>query len=194
MNEKVEFFYDYVSPYSYLANSQLASLGAEIIYRPILLGALMNSIGSQPPASLAARANYLFADVRRWADHYEIPYAMNPAFPMSTIKALRIALVADEMGRLDAVHQPLFDAVWVQELDANDDAVLTKIISDAGLSPEDTYSRIAGDDIKGRLRSNTDEAIERGVFGAPTFFVGDEMFFGNDRLHFVKAELGSAIP
>jgi 2-hydroxychromene-2-carboxylate isomerase len=192
MSRKVEFFYDYVSPYTYLANSQLANLNAAIVYRPILLGALMRGIGNQPPATLAARGKYLFADVRRWADQYQIPYTMNPAFPVNTIKALRVALVADEIGCLDAVHQPLFDAVWTQGLDVNDDAVLTKIISDAGLSPDDMYSRIAGDDIKGRLRSNTDEAIERGVFGAPTFFVGDEMFFGNDRLHFVKAELENA--
>ncbi|MFT5501289.1 MAG: 2-hydroxychromene-2-carboxylate isomerase [Woeseiaceae bacterium] len=193
MNRKVEFFYDYVSPYTYLANSQLANLNADIVYRPVLLGALMQSIGNQPPATLAARGNYLFADVRRWAAYYQIPYAMNPAFPVNTIKALRVALVADEMDRLDLLHQPLFDAVWAHGLDVNDDSVLTKIISDAGLVPDEIYPRITDDDIKARLRSNTDEAIERGVFGAPTFFVGDEMFFGNDRLHFVKAELEKAI-
>lgn len=189
MTKQIEFFYDYVSPYSYLANSQLDRLNADVIYRPILLGGLMQSIGNNPPARLAPRGDYMFKDLARWAACYKIPFAMNPAFPVNTIKALRVALVAQEEERLAAVHQPLFDAVWAHQLDVNDDGVIRQIVTAGGLEPDDVMQRIAADDIKGQLRANTDEAIERGAFGAPTFFVDGEMFFGNDRLQFVEAAL-----
>lgn len=189
MSRKLEFYFDYVSPYSYLANSQLAALDAEIVYRPILLGALMNNVGNKPPATLKPRGKYLFRDVQRWADHYGIPYRMNPVFPVNTIKALRVALVVQEEGKLHALHQAMFDAVWAHGLDVNDDKVLSDIISAAGLPPDAVMARIGTDDIKAKLRANTDEAQARGAFGAPTFFVGEEMFFGNDRMHFVRAAL-----
>jgi len=189
MSKKLEFFYDYVSPYTYLANSQLKGMDADIVYRPILLGALMKGIGNVPPARLAARGDYLFKDVARWAAHYDIPYAMNPAFPVNTIKALRVALVAQEEDCLGAVHQALFDAVWAKQLDVSDDEVLAGIIVSAGMTPDAVMQRITSDEIKTRLRENTEDAIAKGVFGAPTFFIDGEMFFGNDRLHFVTAAL-----
>ena len=190
MTKHIEFFYDYVSPYTYLANSQLSDLDGEIVYRPMLLGGLMHAIGNKPPALLKSRGKYLFQDVQRWANHYGVPYAMNPAFPVNTVKALRVALVALEDGLLGRIHQPMFDAVWANQLDVNDADVLSEILTDAGLATADIMRRIGTDAIKTKLRENTDEAIERGVFGAPTFFVDGEMYFGNDRLHFVKAALG----
>lgn len=189
MTRAVEFFYDYVSPYTYLANSQLAGLQCEVIYRPVLLGAIMKSIGNQPPARLKPRGNYLFTDVQRWADHYQLPYKMHPDFPLNTIKALRLALIAQDAGVFEPIHQALFAAAWEQALDVNDDAVLGKIIADAGASADDMLRQVASDEVKARLRDNTGEAISRGVFGAPTFFVNDEMYFGNDRLQFVRAAL-----
>lgn len=189
MTKPLEFFYDYVSPYTYLANSQLADLECDVIYRPVLLGAIMKSIGNQPPALLKPRGSYLFQDVRRWADLYRLPYKMHPNFPLNTVKALRLAIVAQDAGVFEAIHQALFAAAWQQELDVSDDAVLRKIVADAGGSADDMLQKIASDEVKTRLRSNTDEAISRGVFGAPTFFVDQQMFFGNDRLPFVRAAL-----
>ena len=185
MKTKVEFFYDYVSLYSYLANSQLAKLDADIIYRPMLLGAVMEATGNRPPATVKAKGKYLFADAERWANHYSIPYALNPKFPQNTIKALRLALVAQRQGSFELVHQPLFDAMWAGQQDLGDESVLAGIINDAGLSAEDMLQQITTVDIKDKLKTNTAEAIDRGAFGAPTFFVGEEMFFGNDRLEFV---------
>lgn len=189
MTRQVDYYYDYVSPYSYLADTQLAGIEAELVYRPVLLGALMQSVGNAPPAQLAPRGRYMFRDVQRWADHYDVPYQMNPGFPVNTIKALRVALVAQEDGCLDAVHKPLFNAIWQDGLDVNDDAVLQEIVEGAGMSAEDVAARITSDEIKGKLRANTEEAVARGAFGAPTFFVGNEMYFGNDRLHFLRAAL-----
>jgi len=190
MKTKVEFFYDYVSLYSYLANSQLAKLDAEIVYRPMFLGAVMEATGNRPPATVKAKGKYLFADARRWADHYSIPYAMNPKFPQNTIKALRLALVAQQQGVFELLHQPLFDAMWAEQQDLSDESVLAGIITDAGLSADEMLQKIAADDVKDELKANTAEAIDRDIFGAPTFFVGGEMFFGNDRLDFVAEAIG----
>jgi 2-hydroxychromene-2-carboxylate isomerase len=189
MNRKLEFFYDYVSLYSYLANSQLGSIDAEVVYRPMFLGAVMKATGNKPPATIAAKGTYLFKDVARWVQRYQIPYKMNPEFPQNTVNALRLALVAQEKGVFDSVHQALFDAMWVHEKNLSDASVLAGIAAGAGLPVEETVSEISSDRIKDRLRENTNEAIRRGAFGAPTMFVGDEMFFGNDRFEFVMQAL-----
>ncbi|MGI9205787.1 MAG: 2-hydroxychromene-2-carboxylate isomerase [Woeseiaceae bacterium] len=189
MNRKLEFFYDYVSLYSYLANSQLDDLDAEIVYRPMFLGAVLQATGNNPPLTIKAKGTYLFKDVSRWADRYKIPYKMNPKFPQNTVNALRLALIAQEKGVFHAVHQPLFDAMWARERDLSDSSLLSEIAAGAGLPAAETLSEIGSDRIKDRLRENTDEAIQRGAFGAPTLFVGEEMFFGNDRFEFVKQAL-----
>lgn len=187
MSKRVEFFYDYVSSYSYLANSQLATLGAaEIVYRPIFLGAIMSAVGNTPPATLPARGNYLRQDLKRWAARYRIPFNMNPRFPQNTLGALRLALVALREDKFQPLHQMLFDAMWIHERDLSDDAVLRELAGAAGLDADRSIAASSDQDIKALLKANTDEAIARGAFGAPTFFVGDEMFFGNDRLEFVR--------
>ncbi len=182
MTTRVEFFYDYVSIYSYLADSQLANLtGADVGYRPMFLGAVMQATGNRPPGSIETKRQYLRTDATRWARRYGIPLNMNPLFPQNTLKALRLALVAKKHDVFATVHRALFDAMWVTAKDLGSNDVLAQIAQDAGIALEETEHQA----IKDELRANTDEALERGVFGAPTFFVGDEMFFGNDRLDFV---------
>ena len=186
MSAKVEFFYDYVSLYSYLANSQLNTLdGADIVYRPMLLGAVMEATGNRAPGIVEAKEKYLHVDAERWAKRYSMPFNWNPLFPQNTVNALRLALVAEKKGVFEAVHRPLFDAIWVEEKDISDVSVLTEIATNAGLCFDDTQEQA----IKDALKANTSEAVDRGVFGAPTFFVGDEMFFGNDRFDFIKEEI-----
>jgi 2-hydroxychromene-2-carboxylate isomerase len=188
MSTKVEFFYDYVSVYSYLADSQLSHLtGADIVYRPMLLGAVMQASGNRPPGTVEAKGRYMQTDIERWANRYSLTFRMNPLFPQNTLKALRLALVAQKKGVFDAVHQALFDAMWVYEKDLSNEDVLAEIAAKAALSLEDIEDAA----IKDELKANTDEAVERGAFGAPTFFVGDQMFFGNDRFDFIKEALQS---
>lgn len=192
MTKRMEFFFDYVSSYSYLANSQLATLGAdEIEYRPMLLGGVLKATGNAPPMLVKARAKYLLRDLQRWADHYQLPFRMNPVFPQSTLKALRLALVARREGRFAALHQPMFDAIWVHGRDLSDDAVLLNLATEAGLDPDRCLQQCADDAIKAELQANTEEAVARGVFGAPTVFVNGEMFFGNDRFDFIRAALAA---
>jgi len=187
MNTKVEFFYDYVSVYSYLADSQLGKLpGAEIVYRPMFLGAVMEATGNRPPGTVKAKGKYLGADIKRWAERYSLTFRMNPVFPQNTLKALRLALLAQKKGAFEVVHQALFDAMWIHEKDLSDKEVLAEIAAKAALSLDD----IEDVAIKDELKANTNEACERGAFGAPTFFVGDQMFFGNDRFDFIEEALG----
>jgi len=188
MNTKVEFFYDYVSVYSYLADSQLRNLtGAEIAYRPMFLGAVMEATGNRPPGTVKAKGKYLRTDIKRWAERYSLTFRMNPVFPQNTLKALRLALVAEKKGAFETVHQALFDAMWVHEKDLSNKKVLAEIAAKAALSLED----IEDVAMKDELKANTNEAVDRGVFGAPTFFVGDQMFFGNDRFDFIEAAIGN---
>lgn len=186
MSNRIEFFYDYVSLYSYLANSQADKLGAGVQYRPMLLGAVMEATGNRPPGLVEAKRNYMLKDVKRWTERYSLPWKMNPVFPQNTLKALRLALVARKEGKFEGVHRALFAAMWEQEKVLDDEAVLKAIADAAGVN----FGRIDDAAIKEELKANTEEAVARGAFGAPTFFVGDEMFFGNDRLDFVRDALG----
>ena len=193
MSSKIEFFYDYVSVYSYLANSQLDELtsrtGAEIVYRPMFLGGVMEATGNRPPATIKPKGSYLMSDIERWCARYSLPFTMNPVFPQNTINALRVALVALHRGEFSVIHQALFDAMWINEEDVSDKEVLTAVIDRAGLQAEEYMKEIAWQEIKDELKSNTEEAIQRGAFGAPTFYVGDQMFFGNDRFEFIEKEI-----
>lgn len=193
MSAKLEFFYDYVSPYSYLANKGLSDFDADQIrYRPMFLGAVMKATGNSPPAYVEAKGDYLRRDIPRWAARYDVPFRFNSVFPQNTLAALRLAIVGQHSGTFGELHDRLFDAMFVDDRDLSDAATLRALLDDAGLDAAAHLSATESDTIKDELRANTDEAIRRGAFGAPTIFVGDEMFFGNDRFEFVRAALGQA--
>lgn len=191
MTAKLEFFYDYVSVYSYLANSQLGRFD-NVIYRPMFLGAVMEATGNRPPATIKAKGDYLFRDVVRWVEKYNLPYKMNSVFPQMTVNALRVALVAQKRGTFADVHQRLFNAMWAEDRNLTDKDVLRAIVAEAGMPADEIMAEIAEPSIKDALKANTEEALQRGAFGGPTFFVGDEMFFGNDRFEFVEEALARA--
>jgi 2-hydroxychromene-2-carboxylate isomerase len=193
MPRRLEFFFDYTSPFSYLADSQLPGIarrtGAAIVYRPMFLSGVMHETGNQAPAALPARAAYLPQDIRRWVQRYGIEFAVNPNFPLQTLMALRGAYAAQEAGVFPRYHAALFHAAWGKPQNLSDPAVLRGVIAEAGLDPEPLLTAAATEPLKARLKTATAEAVARGAFGAPTFFVGNEMFFGNDRLDFVEEAL-----
>jgi len=193
VSQTVEYFFDYVSPFSYLADSQLPALiertGAELVYRPFFLGGVMQASGNSPPLTVPAKGKYMFSDIARWVERYGIELKFNPHFPVMTVKPMRAALVAQEQGVFPAFHEALFRAVWRDEKNVADAEVLAEVITAAGLDAGKILGRIGDEDVKERLKANTAEAVERGAFGAPTFFVGEEMYFGNDRLDFLEAKL-----
>jgi 2-hydroxychromene-2-carboxylate isomerase len=195
LSKKLEYFFDYVSPFSYLADSQIPALvqrtGAELIYRPFFLGGVMQASGNSPPATVPAKGAYMGVDIARWLDRYGIEMKFNPHFPVMTVKPMRAALVALEQGVFPVFHKALFKAMWQDEKNVGDAEVLAEVLTEAGLDAPAILGRIGDDDVKELLKANTAEAVERGAFGAPTFYVEGEMFFGNDRLDFLEAKLGS---
>jgi len=191
MARQIEFFYDYLSPFSYLADTQLPALsartGAEIVYRPAFLGSIMKATGNGGPLVIQGKGNYNVLEFQRWAKRYGLPATFSPHFPFNTIRVLRGAIAAQIHGRFREFHSAAFRAIWEQGQDLSKEDALRLILERAGLEP----AQIDGDEIKNRLRANTDEAVSRGAFGLPTFFVDGEMFWGNDRLDFVEEAVTS---
>lgn len=189
----LEFFFDLSSPYSYLAATQLPALaaraGAEIAWRPMVLHAVFKATGNDMPARVEAKARYMLADLERWAHHYGVPFRFSSHFPANTIKAMRLILVAGGEGRAGDAAIAAFRAMWVEDRDIAAPAELSAIARRVGLDPEAALAAIESPEVKDQLRANTDEAIRRGAFGAPAIMVGDELFWGNDRLHFVEEAL-----
>jgi len=189
--KKLEFFFDLSSPYSYLAATQVQPLadktGAALIWRPMVLGAVFKATGNEMPARVPGKARWMGNDLQRWAEHYGVPFRFSSHFPANTIKAMRLVLVDD--AKAGAVAMAGFRAMWADDRDLTDDGVLRSIAEMGGLDPAAAMQAIETPAIKDKLRANTDEAVARGAFGAPTMLVGDELFWGNDRLHFVEAAL-----
>lgn len=193
MNKQVEFYFDVGSPASYLAWTQIARLaerhGAEVVYQPMLLGGVFKATGNASPASVPAKGRYTRIDFERFARRYQVPFAQNPFFPINTMQLMRgaVALLDDDQFRpyVDAV----FRAIWVEGQNMGDPDVVARVLGGQGFDVAGLLQQINDPAVKERLRQITERAIERGVFGAPTFFVGDEMFFGQDRLDFVEAAL-----
>ncbi len=193
MPRRIEFYFDFVSPYSYLATTQFATLraAAEIVYKPFRMLELMKLVGNRPTTvECQNKNNYARIDIARWAARYGVPYHRNPhmrAFDQDALR--RAALVAIGQGRGEAAVLAIFRALWAGEANLAEPATLAALLDDAGLDGARVIERSATPEYDRKLESATREAAERGVFGSPTFFVGDQMFFGNDRLDFVAATL-----
>lgn len=186
MPKQIEFFLDIVSPTSYLAFTQVASVamrtGARIIYRPVLLGGILKATGNSTPLATPAKGTNLMRDVERYAEHYGVPYKANPHFPFNSVTIMRCAAACESGSDLQRYLQALFEATWAKGFNVGDETVLRKVISDAGFNADELLMRALSPEVKQALMASTEEAVRRGAFGAPTFFVGDEMFFGQDRL------------
>jgi 2-hydroxychromene-2-carboxylate isomerase len=195
MARELEFFFDYGSPFSYLADTQLKGLaertGARLIYRPMLLGAVFKETGNSSPIAIEAKRKYMTADLARWAQHYGVPALNNPHFPINTIRLMRGAIAAERAGVFAAYHRAVFDAFWREGLNLGDAAVVRGVLERAGLDAERLAAACEESAVKDALRVATEAAVARGAFGAPTFFVGDQMFWGNDRLLFVEQALSA---
>ena len=193
MPKQVEFFYDFTSPTAYLAWTRLPAIaqrtGAKIIYRPMFLGGVMQTTGNRPPGTLPQKARWMAEDLQRWAKKYNTPYNLNPHFPMMTLMVQRAAQEWVNRPDFDKYLAAIFNAAWRDSKNIADKAVLTEVLSAAGFSPEEFFAATENPANKEKLKATTDEAVARGVFGAPTFFVGDEMHFGQDRLDFVEEAL-----
>ena len=195
---RLEIFFDCSSPWTYLAFEQAQSLlqdqPVEIVWKPILVGGLFNTVNPSVYANrdhpVPAKAAYAQKDLQDWARHAGIEIGSPPVFPVNSVKAMRGAFYALEQGCLVPYARAVFQAYWRDLQDISQDAVLAPLVTAAGLDLEQFFARIATDEYKNKLRTTTDELIARGGFGSPTFFLdGEDMYFGNDRLSLVRRRI-----
>jgi 2-hydroxychromene-2-carboxylate isomerase len=195
VSKTVEFLFDFGSPASYLAYKRLPDLmartGAEVDYSPMLLGGVFKATGNASPAAIPAKGRWMNIDLARWAKRHRVEFNRNPYFPINTLHLMRGAAGLIDDARFLAYCDVVFEAMWRDPKNLGDPAELAPVIRRAGLEPDDFRAMVERDDVKDRLKSLTEAAVERGVFGAPTFFVGEEMFFGQDRMEFVEEALTS---
>ncbi len=195
---RLEFFFDCSSPWTYLAFHRIEELatetGAELVWRPILVGGVFNSVNpsvyEQRAKPVAAKARYYAKDLRDWAHHYGLEIGWPSVFPVNSVKAMRGCFAAQDEGVLARYARAVFEKYWGELADISQDDVLRQIVDRVGLDGEEFFRKIALPEYKKKLRENTDDLIARGGFGSPTLFVnGDNMYFGNDRLPLVRAAL-----
>ena len=195
MSRTVEFLFDFVSPASYLAWTQLPRIaadgGAEIIWRPILLGGVFKATGNTPPVAVQAKGRYMFQDLARFAKRYGVLMNINPHFPINTLQLMRGAIGYLGSEHFDRYVTAMFEGIWVHQKDLGKPEVVAEVLDAAGLSSEEFLQLIGNDEVKERLKASTEDAVRRGVFGAPSFFVGDQLYFGQDRLDFVAEALAA---
>lgn len=193
----LDFYFDFGSPAAYLAYTQLprlaADTGAQVVMKPMLLGGVFQSTGNRPPISVPLKGSYLFKDLGRFAQRYGVALQMNPHFPINTITLMRIDAGLAQRGdpRLPAYRDAAFRAIWAEQRNMGDPATVAQVLAAAGLDAQELLAIAADPAVKELLKDLTQQAVDRGVFGAPTFFVGDEMFWGQDRLDFVQAALAN---
>ncbi|MEQ9317046.1 MAG: 2-hydroxychromene-2-carboxylate isomerase [Henriciella sp.] len=197
MARKLEFFFDFISPFSYVAfhaiPSELGEYASAVEYRPMFLGAVMQGTGNRPPGMVPAKGKYLPVDLARCCKRYGITFRPNPHFPMmNTRPVLRAACaLADRPADQKRFIETILHHVWSapEPLNTEDLGQVSKILAEAGFDAEALLAASEDGGAKAQMKANTDDAIARGAFGAPSFFVGDELFFGHDRLDYAREAL-----
>jgi 2-hydroxychromene-2-carboxylate isomerase len=199
----LEFYFDCSSPWTYLCFARVHEViertGAEVIWKPILVGGVFNVVNKEV-YELRAKPNpikgkYYVKDLQDWANFTGIKIGQPPVFPVKAVDPMRGAIVAQDEGKLVLYAWAMFEAYWGDLKDISQPEEIAKICEKVGIDPEMLLKRIKDQDIKDRLKQNTEEVIERGGFGSPTMFVnGESMFFGNDRLPLVEAALKGELP
>lgn len=194
-SKTVEFYFDVGSPAAYLAWTQLPRLaeatGSTIAWRPFLLGGVFQATGNRSPAEVPAKGRYMMDDLQRFARRYGVPFQYNPHFPINTLMLMRgaLGLQMRHEARLPVYVDAVFQALWAEGRNMGEPGVVGSVLKDAGFEPQQVVDLTSDPEVKEQLKAVTQQAVRRGVFGAPTFFVGDQMFWGQDRLDFVKEAL-----
>ena len=193
VSKSIEFWFDFGSPTTYLAHTQLPRIareaGAQLVYKPMLLGGVFKATGNSSPVTVPAKGRWMGRDIARWAARWGVPFTFNPHFPINTLTLMRGAAgmqLRASLPEFTRYVDAVFDAMWVQPRNLGDADEVAAVLTKAGLDAQAFAALVADPDVKAALVAQTDEAVARGVFGAPTCFVGDEMFFGQDRLDFVR--------
>ena len=192
---QVDFILDYRSPYAYLANTQITSLGVQVNYEPVEIVSVMKRVNNQPSPMCPPKAKYAGLDAMRWAKLYGVPFSPNrpllDALRTGQVESdllSRAGIAAQKLGVFQQASDALFGAVWASSAELTSAEDRSHFLTSRAL-PQELWDMAESTEIRDLLAANGERAVTRGVFGVPTFLVDDEMFFGNDRLSFVKAKL-----
>ncbi len=193
MSKKVEFYYDFSSPYTYIASTRIEKVcednGAELEWKPFLLGGVFNDTGVKPALEIDNKFAYVKKDLADTSRYYGVEFQFPEHFPLISVKPMRGAFAASEKGLLVPYNHHLFRLYWTEGKVLSQDDILRAAVSEVGIDPDWFMARIVEQEIKDRLKEETSLAAARGVFGAPTVFVDDKMFWGNDRLAYLDKYL-----
>ena len=195
MARQVDFYFDFGSPTAYLAWTQLPAIALEcraaMGWKPMLLGGVFKATGNQSPVLIAPKGDWMWRDMDRWARRYGVPLERNPHFIINTLTLMRgaVGLQLRKPELFPRYVEVMFRAMWVEPCNLGDADVVASVLQEEGFDAAAFPALVGNPEVKAKLIALTDEAVKRGVFGAPTMFVGREMFFGQDRLDFVREAL-----
>ena len=198
MTPPVEFHFDFGSPNAYLAHLVIPAIerrsGVRFDYLPVLLGGVFKATGNVSPAvslrGIRNKGEYAALETQRFlAKHAITRFARNPFFPVNTLQIMRGAVAAQRLGCFARYVDEVYRHMWAEPKKLDEHDVIRAALLESGLPADELIALSADPDVKQELRANTDRAVERGVFGSPSFFVGSELFFGKDRLREVEEEI-----
>ncbi len=192
MIKSFDFFFDFTSPYSYLAHKQIRNIEnqnkIEINYMPILLGGLHNLAEIEAPALIPSKAKFMIKDCKLIAEKFNIKFKFNSYFPIRSLNLMRGVLIARKESKANLYIDNFFDACWKDGLNLNNQNIVDGILKDLNFNLENFKLKISEKKIKNELKKKTNDAFSKGVFGAPSFIINNKMFWGQDRLEFVLKE------
>jgi len=192
MNKPIDFYFDFVSPYTFISFQQIKTLKFKQDFKfrlkPVLLGGLHNLHKITAPAFIPAKAKFMIRDCKMVSEKHKISFKFNSYFPIKTTDLMRGVLIAEEDGISNNYIDKIFETMWVSGLNLNDQLVIDKTLKNLNINPKTFSLRLLNQNIKDELKKRTQEAYEKGVFGAPTFVVNNKIFWGQDRLEYALAE------
>ena len=192
MIKSFDFYFDFVSPYSFLAHKEIRKIenknSIKIKYKPILLGGLHNLHGIKAPAFIPAKAKHMIRDCKLIAEKNKVKFKFNTYFPIKSLNLMRGVLVAEEDNFKSYYIDSIFDSIWQDGLNMNDENIIQKVIKNLDVNPKTFFLIIGSSSIKDSLRKKTNDAYEKGIFGAPSFVSNNKIFWGQDRIEFALKE------
>ena len=184
--KSIEFYFDYGSPTAYLAWTQLTKSeqnNLKVNYCPVLLGGIFKATDNKPPGLVVPKAKWMMKDVKMYADSYNVKFKMNEAFPVNTLYLMRGAIYAKNNDLLEKYNETMFNAMWVDNVNLNDPKNIITTLEENNFESKKFLDASENHDIKEELKNVTSIAVEKGIFGVPSFILDDTLFFGQDRMH-----------
>ena len=192
MTKVFEFFFDFASPYTFIAHKKIIQFEKEktinVKYKPVLLGGLLKLAGIKANADIPIKARYMIRDCKISAEKNNIVFKFNNYFPILTLNLMRCVIVAENKGFERNFINKVFEAIWIDGLNLNDSSILEKLLKNLEINPKAFLADASDQKIKDDLKKRTEEAFSKGVFGTPSFIVNNKLFWGQDRLEFVISE------